>query len=193
MEYQTYQNRLSQLSARFNLMVCLVFGLLIANVLLAGLAWVTHYHQRIEITPFFGGDGYHKSESSLDAHYVGLMSENFIYSRLNVTPDTVSSNFQRLATYVNAANYSEVMKLLNHESEVVKSKKISSNFVITSLKINMKALTVDVSGVLQRHVGLREIPPENMIYRLSYTYQLGRLTINRFKQIKSFEKEKTNV
>lgn len=193
MEFQTYQNRLSQLSARFNLMVFLVFGLLISNLILAGLAWFTTYHQRIEITPFFGGGGYHKSAASLDAHYVGLMSENFIYSRLNVTPETVSSQYQRLLTYVNAANFSEVMTLLNKEAELIKTKKISSTFVITDMKIDINTLAAEVCGVLQRHVGLRELPPENMVYRLSYTYQMGRLTINSLKQIRSTDQEKHNV
>ncbi len=193
MEYHTFQNRLSHLSARFNLMVFLVFGLLVSNLLMAGLAWFTAYHQRIEITPFFSSEGYHKSVSSLDAHYVGLMSENFIYSRLNVTPDTVSNHYQRLLTYVSAAHFADVMKLLNQEEKLIKAKKISSTFVITDMKIDMKTLTVNVYGVLERHVGLRALAPENATYRLSYAYHMGHLTINSFKKITSDPQEKIHV
>ncbi len=183
MEFRTYQNRLSQLSARFNLMVFLVFGLLIANVLLVCLAWFTTYHQTIEVTPFFGGEGYRKSAASLDAHYVELMSENFVYSRLNVTPETVSSNYQRLSTYVDAGSFSEMMKRLDIEAEIIKTKKISSTFTITGIKLDMNNLTADVSGVLQRHVGLREISPENLTYHLAYRYQLGHLNLLKFTKI----------
>ncbi|MDF1931729.1 TraE/TraK family type IV conjugative transfer system protein [Legionella pneumophila] len=45
MDFKSYQSRLSQLSARFNLMVVLVFGLLISNVLLSCFlfkAWNQH-------------------------------------------------------------------------------------------------------------------------------------------------------
>lgn len=184
MEFRAYQNRLSQLSARFNLMVVLVFGLLISNLMLAGLVCFTTYNQKIEVTPFFGGEGYSKSATTIDAHYLGLMSENFIYSKLNITPETVSSNYQRLLTYVDGAHYSQMFASLKHEEQLVKAKKISSQFVITDIRLDMKTLTADVSGVLQRHVGLRAIEPENLKYRLSYRYQLGHLTLLRFNQVK---------
>ena len=184
-----HENRLSQLSARFNLMVMLVFGLLIANMLLASLVWYTTCHKTIEVTPFFGGDSYRNSATTVDAHYLSLMSENFIYSRLNVTPETVRVNYQRLLDYVDSNSYADMLKRLNQEAKIIQDQKISSSFVITDIKVNQ--LTVDVSGILQRHVGLRAIPAANLIYRLSYRYRLGHLTIIRFTQIKT--KETPNV
>ena len=194
MEFRTYQNRLSQLSARFNLMVCLVFGLLIANILLTILASYTTYSQKIEVTPFFGGESYRKSATSPDAHYLELMSENFIYSRLNVTPETVRSNYKRLSTYVDAASFSEMMKRLNLEASMIQAKKISSTFSITDdIKVDINRLTADVTGVLQRHVGLREIEPENITYHLAYQYHQGRLTLLKFTKLNPSLKEKSHV
>ena len=186
-----HENRLSQLSARFNLMVVLVFSLLIANALLASLVWYTTYHKTIEVTPFFGGDSYRNSATTVDAHYLSLMSENFIYSRLNVTPETVRANYQRLLDYVDSSSYAEMLKRLNREAKIIQDQKISSSFVMTDIKVDSNKFVVDVSGILQRHVGLRAIPTENLIYRLSYRYRLGHLTIIRFTQIKT--KETPNV
>lgn len=187
MEFRIYQDRLSALSARFNLMVVLVFGLLLANILLASLAWFTSTHRQIEITPFFGGESYQKSAATIDANYLGLMSQNFIYARLNVTPETVSANYQRLLTYVDGANSAEMMKHLNQEAQIIKHKKISSTFVITDLKLNLNQLTADVTGILERHVGLRAIASEQLTYRLSYRYRLGQLTLLSFTQLKNKE------
>lgn len=193
MEFRTYQNRLSQLSARFNLMVCLVFGLLIANVLLTILASYTTYSQKIEVTPFFGGESYRKSATSLDIHYLELMSENFIYSRLNVTPETVASSYKRLSTYIDAGSFAEMMKRLNLEASMIKAKKISSTFSITHIKVDINRITADVTGVLQRHVGLREIEPESITYHLAYQYHQGRLTLLKFTKLNPSLKEKSHA
>jgi conjugal transfer pilus assembly protein TraE len=186
-EFRVYQDRLSALSARFNLMVVMVLGLLMANIVLASLAWFTSYHRQIEVTPFFGGEGYQKSAATIDAHYLGLMSQNFIYSRLNVTPETVSANYERLLTYVDGASSADVMKHLNQEAKIIKLKKISSHFVITDIKLDIHQLTAEMSGILERHVGLRAIPSEQLTYLLTYRYRLGQLTLLSFTQLKQKE------
>src|ERR1700731_2824957 len=99
MNFSSYQSRLSKLSARFNLMGFLVFGLLLANVLLSGLVYHIWRDHSVEIIPFSGGTGYTNSAVAVDSHYLSLMSENFIYSRLNVTPETVNANHQRLLRF----------------------------------------------------------------------------------------------
>ena len=96
MDFKTYQDRLSQLSSRFNLMVSLVFILLISNLILASLVYHTTLNQRIEITPFFKNESYVKNLKNVDAHYLTLMAENFIYLRLNVSPQTISFNHKQL-------------------------------------------------------------------------------------------------
>lgn len=183
MEFQAWQHRISQLSARLNLMVVLVFGLLLCNGLLGALAWYTTLHQRIEITPFFGNGGYLKSETAVDAHFLSLMSENFIYSRLNVTPETVTANHERLLSYVDATQYKDVLAQLQKEKALVIGQKISSHFEITGIRSNPQALTADISGVLKRSVGLRVLDEHRMTYQLAYRYRLGRLSILRFSHV----------
>lgn len=190
MEYKAYQNKLSRISARFNLMVFLVFCLGLSNILLAGLSWYTSLHQKIEITPFSGSNSYIKSESEVDAHYLSLMSENFIYSRLNVTPESVDANHKRLMPYIDASNYNLLLSSLKKEADVIKAKKISGVFLIKSIQINPKKLTANVSGVLTRRVGLRNLQDEKITYKLSYRYRLGRLTIAGFTHYKEKGNEK---
>lgn len=187
MDFSVYQDKLSTLSARFNLMVALVLGLLIANILLAGLTWFTCLHRQIEVTPFFGGEPYQKSASTIDAQYLGLMSQNFLYSRLNVTPETVSANYQHLLSFVDGANQPEIRKSLEHEAKLIQTQTISSHFVITDLKLNVNQLTADATGILTRHVGLRAIEDEKVTYHLSYRYQLGQLRLLSFTELKNQE------
>lgn len=183
MKHNVYENKLSKLSAKVNLMVFIVFFLLISNVLLAGLCWYTAIHQKIEVTPFSGSNGYIKSQSQLDGHYLNLMSENFIYSRFNVTPETVDANYQRLLSFVDSSHYALMLKALKKEAKIIKDKKMSGVFNITEINANPKRLSVDVSGILSERVGLRALKDEHLTYRIQYQYKLGRLSIIRFARI----------
>jgi conjugal transfer pilus assembly protein TraE len=187
MDFSVYQNRLSKLSARFNLMVVLVFGLLLSNILLSGLSWYTSLHQRVLITPYSGGAGFANSDLHVDPKYLSMMSENFIYSRLNVTPETIRSAHERLLIYVDGSRYGVMQSLLAHEAEVVQKNTISSHFIITDKQLDPKALKATVIGVLNRAVGGRSLKPAFMAYELTYRYQLGRLTILSFTKVKEQE------
>lgn len=184
MEYVTYESKLSRLSARFNLMVFMVFFLLISNSLLAGLCWFTSIHQKVEVTPFSGRAGYLSSASDVDAHYLSLMSENFVYSRFNVTPETVDANYKRLLMFVDSSHYSVIMKALQKEAQIINDKKISSVFNITQIKSSQKNLSVEISGVLNQRVGIRALKEERVIYCIQYRYSLGRLSIVRFSKVR---------
>lgn len=184
MDFQAYQSRLSGLSARFNLMVFLVFGLLIANVLLSAFIWQVWRHHTIEITPFSGNPGYIKSDIQVDSHYLSLMSENFIYSRLNVTPETVDVNHKRLLKFVDSKNYAQLLRIFEKEARVIHAKKISSSFDITQIRANPNNLSAEVHGILKRYVGLRALKEERLTYVLRFHYMDSRLSILGFTQMK---------
>ena len=184
MNFNAQQHRFSQLTARFNLMVALVFGLLITNVLMGGLALYAHVHQRVEITPFFGGSSYMKSDAMVDMHYLSLMSENFIYSRLNVTPETVRANHKRLLVFVDSAHFAAFSAQLEKEAKVIIDKKISSHFEISDIRVDNGKKQSTITGVLKRSVGLRDLRDERLTYTLQYRYRFGRLTVTQFTHVK---------
>ena len=184
MDFGHYQHRLSQLSARLNLMVCLVFGLLISTMSLSGLAWYLSVHQRVMVTPFSGGTSYIQSDTSVDARYLSAMSENFINERLNVTPETVQANHKRLLRFVDSSRFAEMTALLQKEATAIVNHKMSSAFVITDIALNLNELNVHITGTLERHVGIRALKPVRQTYALSYHYRFGRLTLIRFVKTK---------
>ncbi|ETO91975.1 type IV conjugative transfer system protein TraE [Legionella oakridgensis] len=184
MDFKNYQSRLSQLSARFNLMVVLVFGLLVSNVLQSCFLFKAWNHHTVEITPFSGAPSYLKSLTSVDGHYLSLMAENFVNERLNVTPETVNANHQRLLFYVNHQNYTQMLRLLTNEAKVIKAKKMSSIFYIDKNKPNPQELTVVVSGKLRRFVGLQALEDVRKTYVLRFQYKDSRLSIVQFSLLK---------
>jgi conjugal transfer pilus assembly protein TraE len=188
MTFSIQQHKLSQLASRLNLMVVLVFGLLITNILMGSLVWYTTRHQKIEITPFSGSMSYTKNDSMVDTNYLMMMSENFIYSRLNVTAETVGFNHKRILTYVSPAHYRVFENQLHQEAQVIQSKKIASHFHITGMTANSQKLSCAITGILKRSVGIRELPDERLTYILTYRYKAGRLEIVQF----THEKQEKN-
>ncbi|QLZ68938.1 hypothetical protein FOLKNPGA_01718 [Legionella sp. PC1000] len=180
MDFKMYQSRLSLLSARFNLMVCLVFGLLISNIGLSCFVYSAFKHHTVEITPFSGSPGYLKSASFVDSHYLSLMTENFINERLNVSPETIDANHKRLLSYVSHQQYPYFLKLLAQEARVIKNKKMSSAFDITEIIVNPNELYAVVSGTLKRYVGIKAISDIQTTYKLVFQYVNGRLSIIQF-------------
>lgn len=180
MNFRIQQHRLNQLGSRLNLMVTLVFGLLLTNVLLGSLSWYALIHQKIEVTPFMGGATYQKSDAFVDTHYLQMMSENFLYARLNVTPETVVSNHKRLVSFVDSRFYADFKSQLHKEAELIQKQQITSHLDVLSIAPNPSNLTCVIQGLLKRRVGTRALPDEHITYTLKFHYHFGRLSIQSF-------------
>jgi conjugal transfer pilus assembly protein TraE len=179
-DYQVKENKLSQLSARLNLMVVLVLGLMISNIILAYQSLYAARHQQREVVPYACNRGYIISESAVDAHYLNLMTENFIYTRLNVTPLNVSQNHGQLLNYIDASIYPSFKKKLAQEEAIIKTKKIASSFEITDIQSDNQKLISVVKGRLKRYVGYRELKTAEKTYHIQYHYRQGKLTLVGF-------------
>ena len=180
MNFRLQQHRLHQLASRLNLMIVLVFGLLLTNVLLGSLSWYALLHQKVEVTPFMGGSTYQKSDAFVDTHYLQMMSENFLYARLNVTPQTVLSNHSRLLSFVDSRFYADFKSQLHKEAELIQKQQITSHLDVLSIDPNPSNLTCVVQGLLKRRVGTRELSDEPITYTLKLNYHFGRLSIQSF-------------
>lgn len=184
MDYQIKESRVSQLSARLNLMVLLVLGLMLSNIILAYHGFYAAKHQTREVVPYGCSNGYIISESNVDTFYLNLMTENFIYSRLNVTPLSVAQNHTKLLNFVDSSIYPLFKKKLAKEEAIIKSKKIASYFDILDVRSDSQHLISEVRGQLKRYVGYRALKVVEKNYRIQYRYQLGKLTIVGFKEEK---------
>jgi conjugal transfer pilus assembly protein TraE len=169
MNFKFQQNQLAQLKDRLSIMIILVCGLLIANILLVILVCVMHFHQRIEITPFFSQESYVKTSSSVDAQYLKLMSENFLFLRLNVTPESVVTQHKHLLSMVSDSSYQAFLATLENEARLINQQKISSHFDITHIQVNPQNLECKIKGLLHRSVGIRSLSDERQAGRAMKT------------------------
>lgn len=166
-----------------NLWVVICASLICSNVILALLCWYAIAHQKIEVTPFFGSQGYMKSDAGVDVHYLDQMSENFIFTRLNVTPSNIKANHAKILNYIDSRYYHALTSTLLREQKQVVDKHISSYIDIESINSSPSELKTRIKGNLRRFVGIRELPTKSASYELKYAYHLGRLSIISFEKI----------
>ena len=154
-------------------------------MLLSSLIGYLYLHKTIEITPFFSKDGYSNSSQTVDPRYLQLMSENLLYSRLNVTPETVLTNHQRILAWVDSQTYPTLLQTLHHEARIIQAKKISASFNLQAIHVDPHQLTVTIEGQLTRHVGFQALPEDALTYQLTYRYHFGHLSLLTFTHHKT--------
>ena len=113
------------------------------------------------------------------------MSENFVFLRLNITPENVAANYKKLLSFVLPNSYATIFNSLSKEAKVIGTKKITSFFAIESFNSDPQNLVTKVTGILHRYVGERALANERLIYTLQYRYIQGRLYIVSFTKEKA--------
>ena len=181
MNFKAQQHQLFQLKGRLTLMRALVLGLLLSNMVMALSMVYLHLHQRVEVTPFASSTlKYANSMLAVDAEYLKLMSENFIFLRLNATPETIGAEHQQLLSMVSSDTYPLFIKKLEKEAQVIRQQKISSHFDIQHIHVDGQKLQSHIQGILHRSVGIRDLPSEKASYVLQFQYRLGQLKLQKF-------------
>ena len=155
MDFKTYQSQLSQLSARFNLMVCLVFGLLVSNVVLSCFVYKAWNHHTVEITPFSGTPSYLKSASIVDSHYLSLMTENFIKNDLPLILDVNNELIRDWREKLK--NKSDGLKILLFRGKVQELKKFDDSGLF-DLIVSGSTNDDELNQVLKISTGSSDIP-----------------------------------
>lgn len=181
MNFKVQQHQLFQLKGRLSLMKALVLGLLLSNMVLALSLVYLQLHQRVEVTPFASHSvKYANSMLAVDGEYLKLMSENFLFLRLNATPDTIGAEHQQLLSMVSAETYPFFVKKLEQEAQIIRQQKISSHFDIQHIHVDSQKLQCRIQGILHRSVGIRDLPAEKASFVLQFQYRLGQLKLQKF-------------
>lgn len=188
MNFKPQQHQIFQLKDRLSLMKALVLGLLITNIVLVLSMVFICMHQRVEVTPFASQSlKYANSMFAVDSEYLKLMSENFIFLRLNTTPETVGAEHQQLLSMVSSDTYPLFVKKLEQEAQIIRQQKISSHFDIQHIHVDSQKLQCRIQGILHRSVGLRDLPIEKASFVLQFQYRLGQFKLQKFVKENGYE------
>lgn len=180
MHFKIQQHQVSLLKTRLQSTKVLLAGLLLSNVFLAMTVVFLNLSKRVEVTPFGGQKAYANSMLAVDGEYLKLMSENFIFLRLNTTPETVDAEHRQLLSMISADTYPLFVKKLEEEARLIHQQKISSHFDILHIQVDAPKRQCLIQGILHRSVGLRDLPVEKTSFVLQFQYRLGQLKLQKF-------------
>ncbi|BCL73847.1 hypothetical protein TUMSATVNIG1_58320 (plasmid) [Vibrio nigripulchritudo] len=163
-------------SKQLNLFLGLGFltMLFVSAALSIGLAYAVMHQSRTLVPPSLSG-AFTVSDGQVDAAYLTLMGEYFLYLKLNVTPTNVSRQFGRLLEYVPSSHWSSIQQSLTQEAETVKNSGITSYFSPqpNGSAVSITDLQYRLTGDLTKTVGSRSLPAETYTYTVQMQYKNG--------------------
>ena len=175
-----HQTRLSFVSRQRNGYLVLALGLLVlCGVLIVWLLCHTN-QERIVLVPAGFTQTAWVGESHVSASYLSQMSMMLANLRLNLTPETVMANHQRLLAYVDSAYFGELQQVLLSESARLKQTHMATAFYVTRISVDALHFMAYVEGKVVSMVGNAVISEKSMQYELRYHYRDGQLFLKAF-------------
>ncbi len=158
----------------------LIFGftLLGINVLLTLILF--NAHERVVVVPPILNTSVWTEKGTVSQSYLEEMAVFFAKQILDITPSTASYQREHLLRYVDPSFYHALRKKMIDEEEHYKKDNISMSFRPLSAVVNVKALQVTITGLLQQYVANKFVHQTKEVYELGFSYQAGQLLIKNF-------------
>lgn len=183
MKFGHMQAKVTNLSLFNKVLILLSGGMLLTNLIMVGLFYWVEIHKEVIVIPAVVNQPFAISDTSVDGAYLEQMALFFTYLRFNVNPNNIDMQQHILEQYLAPEVEGEIQDLLADEDNAVKANKISSQFYLNGITVDPDALTVEVSGTLNKTVGNLNLAPQNKDYLLKFSYHYGRLQLTDFEEI----------
>ncbi|EJX5614650.1 type IV conjugative transfer system protein TraE [Vibrio parahaemolyticus] len=171
-----YEKHLLSLSKLLNLL--LLFGFIAMTLVSVALGFtlysVVNKQERTLVPPSIS-QAFTISSTAVDAPYLQMMGDYFLFLKLNVTPKNVARQYGRLLDYVPSEDWSSVQPVLISDAEHIQKNNISSRFdpIPDGTQISLDLLQIKQTGRLLKSVGDRDLPPEDVTYVVQMAYENG--------------------
>ena len=174
-----------QTTRQRNVLAYMFGGSFVLNVLLGISVFHLKDKERIVVTPPVIEREFWVSADRVSDSYLEQMSEYLIGLILNVTPSNFGVRSEHLLACVEPANYGIIKEKLIREQQEIERRGLSTVFHITAFRTNATELEVEVKGILKSWIGSAEADSKEQAYKISYSYNSGRLKITDFRELKN--------
>jgi conjugal transfer pilus assembly protein TraE len=174
-----------QTARQRNMLAYMFGGSFVLNVLLGISVFHLKDKERIVVTPPIIEREFWVSAGTFSDSYLEQMSEYLIGLILNVTPSNFGARAEHLLACVEPANYGMLKEKLVKEQWEIERRGLSTVFHITAFRTNASELDVEVKGILKSWIGSAPADSKEQTYKISYSYNSGRLKIIDFRELKN--------
>ena len=163
---------------RLNHSLIFGFAMLGINVLLTLI--VFNGKERVVVVPPVLATSIWTERQTVSQSYLEEMAIFFAKQILDITPSTASFQREHLLRYVNPSFYNALRKKMLDEEQKYEKDNLSMSFRPLSAVVDVKALQVTLTGLLQQYVGNKFVQQTKEVYEMQFSYEAGQLLIKSF-------------
>ena len=160
-------------SHRRTLMALMAGCGLVVAVLATALTYVTMNNTRTVLMPPTLTKPVTVGRDYIDRSYLSQLAQYLIWLRYNVTPENVQAQNAQLLRYLLPSEYPTLKAKLDKEAHVVIDDSVSSSFFIQGMVVDVEHGVVNVTGVQQKYVKHRALPPKSKTITLTFAAPQG--------------------
>ena len=121
---------------------------------------------------------------TVSPNYLTNVALSLVSLRMNVTPETVDTQYHLLKRYIAPQDYVAISEQLQHESALIKKRDLTNSFSLQKVAIDTRRLRVQLSGVLSRSVGDVLLPKTWTTFDIQFDNDNGLLKAVSFEEVK---------
>lgn len=175
MRLPKYLSRLAQLTGNNQLLTLISLMSVATNLLLMLWLWNVDTSEKTIITPPTLDQAFWIQGDNLDPEYLTQMADWFVGLALTYNPQNARSRSDLLLKYAHPAKHGALAVAAEQRIKDIERYRESSIFYIKEIRV--KGMQVALIGDLRRNVGEREVERREMVYRVDFRYQHGRLSV----------------
>lgn len=123
------------------------------------------------------------SSAGVDAGYLELVTRDAALLLLNRSPQGLDYWMSEILELADPASHGRLKAELVRVVEEQRGSEVTQAFVLSSMTVDPKRLTSDVTGTLKTFVGAQVIASDERRFRFHWTYRGLRLALSGFAQV----------
>ena len=180
MDKNTLTTRIHGLLRQRNIIAVLFILMVISNLFLT--LKLMSKEQITILIPSEVTDTYRINGGNVSESYLIDRTSEIVKAIFNVTPQNVDFMQQTVLRMVYPASYSTIKKQLLALSEVITSRRVTTVYFPSAIKVNAKELTAEAEGDLNSYLG-KVSTSEHKIYRLKFINTGAKLALLEFYEV----------
>lgn len=184
MDYEHYQGSVASLKKLNKYLLIAVISLCVVLVGMCAAVYRAIGHKSTVLVPPVLTQQMTISDVMPDKSYLNQMALYLILLRLNVTPDNAQRNFKAFLSHVNSRIYGQMAASLDEDKKAIQQSRITSAFYPSNQEINPQAMSVKITGRLDKYVGKRSVSSKQETYVMTFDYHNGTLSILDYYKLK---------
>lgn len=184
MRFSIQRSQLEKIFAQRNGYMMLALGSTLVCVLQMLVVVFLINREKIILVPPTSEKSFWVSAQHVSPEYLSEMTTFFTNLRLNITPESASTQRETLLRYTDPNYYNQLKSQLIQEADHINEQHISVAFFPVNVKVDPQHFKAMIEGDLKSYVGEASLPTKRVNYLVTYRYDAGRLLIKSFEEVK---------